>query len=474
MRYQEPIYIQNENSAVRNKRIFNVNMSSDLCIFESPLFSMSGASKIDCSGSTGTTYIISTATTIPLIFDFTANTESFITNDATFKYEIYKYNSVAEIFTQPPIYQSETFNYSGFSGTSAITENVPVSNLNLDGEYLVKGFYQFSACTTFLSKLGKTIDTLTYIDGSQYGLYDNNLDYYFIAFKAADTPLFSLNGNNTPPANQLFQQVIIPTDGQETFVISYNYAGYFILTLNGLVLAPEYDYTYSGNVVTFNAPCVLGDIITVNYTTTGGNNLVGDNISIDIPIVSGITDGQGINNPYYNITTDKYEVYTSVTPALNGDVLVMINGVTLASGLDYYQSTSNTKRIILEGDLIVGDLITLVYFPSTSTINGLSTSLANITWSIANPPQTVNGEFTVEISTGSSFTTLYSSSTQPYIIGVTLYNDSFTVSGTVGTTLYYRIKNEKSYITLCDDTITSIAYSDTIPIIIQTNAINSY
>ena len=89
MRFQERIYIQNENGAVRNKDILNVNMSSDMCIFESPLFNLSGASKIDCTGTTGTSYVVSTATTIPLTFQFTANTETFSANSATFKYEIY-------------------------------------------------------------------------------------------------------------------------------------------------------------------------------------------------------------------------------------------------------------------------------------------------------------------------------------------------------------------------------------------------
>jgi hypothetical protein len=61
MRYQERIYIQNNNDAVRNKDILSFNMSSDMS-FEGPLFNVSGASKIDCTGitssyvSTGTTY----------------------------------------------------------------------------------------------------------------------------------------------------------------------------------------------------------------------------------------------------------------------------------------------------------------------------------------------------------------------------------------------------------------------------------
>jgi hypothetical protein len=72
MRYQERIYIQNNNDAVRNKDILSFNMSSDMSIFEGPLFNVSGASKIDCTGITSS-YVISTAT-IPLTFVFTANT----------------------------------------------------------------------------------------------------------------------------------------------------------------------------------------------------------------------------------------------------------------------------------------------------------------------------------------------------------------------------------------------------------------
>jgi hypothetical protein len=34
MRYQERIYIQNNNDAVRNKDILSFNMSSDMSIFE--------------------------------------------------------------------------------------------------------------------------------------------------------------------------------------------------------------------------------------------------------------------------------------------------------------------------------------------------------------------------------------------------------------------------------------------------------
>jgi hypothetical protein len=474
MRYQERIYIENENSAVRNKDILNVNMSSDICVFESPLFNISGASKIDCTGSTGTSYVISTATTIPLIFDFTANTNTFTATNATFKYEIYKFNTTADAFILPPIYESDTIEYSGFSGTNTTTQNIPISGISLDGDYLVKGYYEFDACTDFLKKLNKKVNTLTYRAGLLYDLYNPDLDYYFIAVKEAETPQLVNNASNTPPAKELFQQVILPSDGETTLTITNFYEGFFVLTLNGLVLSPDLDYTYTGNVVTLSAATVNGDIVTVIYTTSGTNNLSGDNIYIDSPVVSGATDGEGSNRAYFNTTTNKFEVYTTITPSPNGSIIVMINGATLANGVDYYKSTSNPKRIILEGDILLGDVITILYFPVTDVVNGIITTTPLVSWSLGDAPQLVNGVFTLEVSTATTFNDFYSTGSTNYVVGVTVYSDSFSVSGAVGTTLYYRVKNEKNYVTICGDLVNSVAYSETIPIVIETNAINSY
>lgn len=478
MRYQELIYIQNQHSAVRNKDFVNVNMSSDINIFEGPLFTLSGASKIDCSGvTTGNTYVITTEAEIPLEFTFTANTNTFTANSATFRYEIYKYNENANIFAQPPVYRSGNFNNSNLTtkgGNKTLLQNIPINSLALDGDYLVKGYYNFSATTKYLGELGKIVDTAQYKNGTEYALYDSNIDYYFIAFKGAETPKLLNNSSNLAPANQLFQQVFLPENGQTTFVVSYLVKGFFIITLNGLVLAPTYDYTYSGSLVTMNSSMVNGDIVTIIYTTNGGNNLVGDNIDISSSIVSGSTGNEGSNSVYYNTTKQKYEIYTSVSPATGGSILVMLNGVMLANGIDYYQSKSNPKRIILEGDLLVGDLITIAYFPIVSAVNGLITNNPSVGWQITTPPQKPNGTFTLEVSTGKTFSTLYSSISQPYVTGISLYYDTFIASGTVGTTLYYRVKNEKNYEALCGNVITDIAYSETIPIIVQTNSINSY
>jgi len=474
MRYQERIYIQNENSSVRNKDILNVNMSSDICVFQSPLFYVSGASKLDCTGTTGTSYVISTATTLPFSFNFTANTSTFTGTNATFKYEIYKFNTTSNAFLIPPVYKSDIIEYSGFSATSATTQYVPVSGLSLDGDYLIKGYYEFDVCTDYLNRLGKKIDTLTYINGSEYGLYDSILDYYFIVVREADIPKLLKNGSNTPPSNQLFQQVILPPAGTTNLFITNAYSGFFALTINGLILAPNLDYTFTGNSITLSGETALDDIITVIYTTSGGNNLTGDNIKIDSTIVSGVTNNQGVNNPYFDTTTGKYEIFTTITPSLGGSIIVMLNGATLANGIDYYQSTSNPKRIILEGSLLIDDIITIMYFPMTNVVNGLITNTPQIVWNITNPPQLNNGLFTLEVSTGNTFSNFFSTGTTDYVIGQTVYSKSFIASGTIGTTLYYRVKNEKNYQTICGDIVSTIAYSETIPLIIQTNAINSY
>ncbi len=433
--------------------------------------------KVPCTTGgtiTGASYIISANTqTIPLTFDFTANTQTFIDTEANFRYEIYKYDNSQSQFSAIPVYKSQRLNYSAFSATNTTTEYIPSSGITLDGDYLVKGFYQFSACTDFLKRLGKGVDTINYKYGSQYGIYDNNLDYYFIALKQAEIPYFTNNGSNDTLANSLTQSVYLPAAGIQNIPKPQN-IGDFIMTLNGLVLANGSDYTYTGDVVTLNGFTAEDDIITFIYTSIGGTNLIADNIDVTTSIVSGATNGQGSNLVYFNTTSGKYEIYTSVEPAPLNDIIVMLNGVTLANNVDYYQSTSNLKRIILEGDLVVGDIITIVYFPANSTVNGLNTNNPIVSWLINELPQKENGYFSLEVSTNNAFTNFYYTGYTPYNTATISYSDSFIASGTIGTTLYYRVKNEKNYETLCGNIITSVAYSDIVPIVIQSNAINSY
>jgi len=474
MRYQERIYIQNNNEAVRNRDILNVNMSSDICIFNNPTYTLSGASKI-CPDSTGSTYVISTATTIPLTFNFTGNINSFTANSATFKYEIYKYNIEGEMFYIPPVYKSEIIQYSAFSGTNSISQSISVSGLSMDGEYLVKGYFDYNVCTEFMNRLGKKVDTLLYRNGLEYGLYDGNEDYFFRAIMAAEKPIFQVTISNVIPSTSLNQLTIIPDAGLNTIIIPITIDGQLIVTLNGLLLAQNYDYTLSGSVLTLSGETVSDDIITIISGTFGSTDrLQSDNIFISTIIPSGSSNNQGSNKAYFNTTSGKYEIYATVTPKIGNAIIVMLNGAILTNGIDYYQSTSNLKRIILEGDLQLDDIITISYYALTTIVNGITTNTPLVGWSISNAPQLDNGIFSLEVSTGDTFNTFYYSGNTPYVAGQTQYTDTFIASGSIGTKLYYRVKNSKNFVSLCGDVINSTIYSEIIPLTVQNNSINSY
>jgi hypothetical protein len=485
-------------------------MSTDVCVFDAPQYYVSGATKLNCgvisASTSGYSYVISAYTeTIPFNFVFTANTNTFSATNASFTYNIYKYNDRSNSFNTIPVYTSETINYSTLSastisGVSTTTQIIPTTGLTMDGDYIIKGFYQFPICTDYLSKLDRYVNTISYLGGTEYGIYDYKYDYYFVAVRQASIPTFSYDSSNNVPTNSLFQTVL-PTQG----VIEYGdlenltqeelealdvdeastnftiitiptfYEGNFILTLNGLVLAADLDYTYSGTIATLNAPYNSEDVITAIYTTSSAIPMTTDVIDVNTNIVSGTTNNEGNNSVYYNTTTQKYEIYCSIKPIDDSSVLVMINGVTLANGLDYYQSTTNPKRMILEGDLLVDDVITIVYFPSTSVVNMIRTSNPTILWGVDILPDKVNGYFTLELASDNSFTSIVYTATTPYVVAQASYTLEIPLSGySAGTNLYYRVKNNKNYETLCGGLVSSYTYSDTMPITIATNSINSY
>jgi hypothetical protein len=509
MRYQERIYPQTNVSALRNKDITIFNMSSDICVFNAPSYYISGATTLDCTvlsatSVSGYSHIISGETqNIPLKITFTSNTESFTINNAIFNYKLYKFEENNNSFTAIPSYSSNNIYYSSLT-SSATTQLIPSSGLTLDAEYMIKGFYSFSACTDYMGKLGYTIDTSKYVGGSEYGIYNKNFDYYFAVIEAAATPQFSYNASNSV-ANSSLQQSYLPInyytiypdidqlninfdeeefeDGNELIPEQNNtMIGIpaqidtpFILTLNGLVLAPNADYTYSGNsIVYLNAPLDPEDVVTIIYTSSSPNTLKNDIIEINSVIPSGATNGQGNYLVYYNTTTNRYELFTSAKPIDFSKVLLMINGVMLANGIDFYQSTSNPRRIILNGDVVLNDIITISYFPD-GVVGDIITESPSASWSVTPTPNKVNGYFTLQLSTDVDFKNIVYSSITDYYVGSPFYSVDFPVSGyTYGDRLFYRVKNDKNYETICGNIINSYSYSDIIPITIATNSINSY
>ena len=446
------------------------------------------------NSSTGVYTLGLTESSIPFTFNFTGNTDTFLTSNVLFKYEVYRYLPNSNVFKLPPVYKSEQYPYSSFSGTNQISVSIPTDSLGLDGDYIVKGFFETEACTDFLMRLGKKIDTSSYKTGEIYGTYVPELDYYFVAIREAETPVFNGTGSDEPTYSpvSLYQQVIlvdfsqegnIPADSDElelyertgsTFVLTNEYVGDVLVTLNGLTLSKDVDFTLSGRVLTFIGPISNGDTITLFYTRTTSTKLISNTILIDAAIPSGTTNTQGTSKYFYNTTTGKYEAYATNEPLSYTKIIVILNGVTLSDEIDYYQSTSNPNRIILNGSLMVGDIINIIFCPKAIVIDGIVQSNNYIGWSIENGPKLLNGEFSLQLSSDANFSGFTVSSVVPYQINVTSYGGVLTITGDVETKLYYRVKNTKNYESICGDPIESIAYSETVPIVIQSNAINSY
>lgn len=471
-------YDRNSTSGLRNTNNNLVNMSADICTFNQPTYNLVGGGKIPESGTTtADTYvhIITTATTIPLTFNFTGSVESFSSNTAVFKYEIYKHNKTTNIFQDPAIFTAGTFDYSSISGTSAITQSVAVSGLTLDGDYLVKGYYKYPVCTKFLGAIGDENDTSDYKKGGSYSLYNSSLDYYFTAFNGADKPIIGFGDASDPQLGSITVRSFISTGGSE-IAFPNSMVNTPIINLNGVTMAPTLDYSldFSARTVTFVEETVPNDIITFSYISDSELSLGFTTDVIEVGVIASGTTGQESGDTFYNTTEGKYEVYVDLTPISPNDIIIALNGITLANGVDYFQSITNPKRIILNGVIKDGDTIVIDYVTSPEIQGELFSNNPLISWIIPNAATDTDSYFTIEVSTGTTFTTITSSATTNHVIGESTYESNVLISGEYGETLYYRIKNNKIYTTLNGDKLSSINYSDTVSVIISTNAVNSY
>lgn len=424
---------------------------------------------------------ITNQSSIDLDFIFTGNTDTFIDTNAVFKFEIYKFNNVFGFFNQPPVYRSLPYEWSTFSGESAFTETISVDSLDIDGDYLVKGFYVYDNCTEFGNLLGITYSTEGNKLGDKYQLYKTDRDFYFVSFYNAQIPSLEPGEESQNEFGSLNVNSSILNGGTDVF--SYPaHKGDLIVNLNGITLSKEFDYTFEDigangkNVLKLSGQTYSGDVLTYIYTnsTAPKNNLKQDIIDINSPISEGPMDGQGGNAIYLNTTTGKYELYTELVPVAVNDVVVTLNGMSLANNVDYYLSTSNPKRIILEGDILLGDILNIWYNTNAQVQGNIFTSSVRVDWALNKAPQNSNGKFTLELSTDINFNNIVNSVEVDYVKSQIGYSTVLGLVGGFGDKLFYRVKNEKYFIDICGGRITSTAFSEIIDITLQTNSIKTY
>ena len=305
----------------------------------------------------------------------------------------------------------------------------------------------------------------------------------------ASQPLF--NSSVVPPAktiNSLVVNTIITKSGTTKYIIQG--LSDPLVALNGNILAKNMEYvvvqttTGSTSASTIFSPYIEllfeplgGQILTYAYVKDGEvNDLLADFYTVEGSIKSGATGTQlESDRVFYNTTKGKYEYY--ITSVSVSDVILSVNGSMLATNIEYFQSFSNSRRIILEKPLNEGDIIGAFYVP-TNAINGqIDTNAPEISWSIDTAPLTTSGKFTVQFTDVDDiyFENVQYSEVVDYVIGQKSYSKLVTLTNAVaGDIFIYRVVNQKFYTPIIGNIIYSVKYSFTTEVEVLNNSGDNY
>jgi hypothetical protein len=402
--------------------------------------------------------------------------------------EIYKYDQINSEFS-PSALQTFNIGYDSLSGDNNNTLVISTNNIG-EGEFLFKSYWDYDV-NTLIAKQQKVRKSSvnTYKRGDLYGIYVPETDWYFINMLEASQPLF--NSSVAPPAktiNSLVVTSIITKSGQT----KYNIEGLSdaIVSYNGNVLAKDLEYravvTQTGSTTgsTVFTPYVellfeplANQIMTYAYVSNGQvNDLLADLYIVEGVIKSGTTGTQlETDRVFYNTTEGKYEFY--LISVSSSDVVLSVNGSLLASNIEYFQSFSNSRRIVLVEPLNDGDVVEAFYVPTNAINGGIDTNSPQISWSIDTAPLTTSGKFTVQFTDVDDiyFENVQYSEVVSYIIGQKSYNKMITLTNAVaGDKFIYRVVNQKFYTPIIGNIIYSVKYSFTTEVEVLNNSGDNY
>lgn len=461
-----------------------IQTSSDLCSFTYPQYEVVGFDVITptITLESPNVFLVDGPIDIPVNITFTTNLEQ-LNENIRFNYQILTYSHSTGKFISPSTYISPVFKYVDVNHVSSVNTN----SLSGEGEYIFKLGYQFDACTFIAQLMGKRYVSNTFNASLPYGNYDGNNDKYFVVLYKADEPRLDIgptdggdggtDGGNTNTQDRLINRPLAVEDGVKTYTLQLSTTSDVVITLNGSTLQPGVgnDYVLEGSVLTFSEPLVQSDV--VNYIIIGkssASTLRSETIDINSFISEGPTGGEGTDKVYENTDTGKYEIYTDFRIKNKDSLVVTINGVTLSNGVDYYVSNSNPKRIILEGDLIVGDVINILYDSGENVARTITAEYIDVTWYVVNEIKIPNGEFIIEFATDSLFLDIVQTEVVPYEALVLNYTERVPMNYPYGQVLYYRVRNIKKYVTLVGVELVTENVSDVVRIEIKTNISNNY
>jgi hypothetical protein len=402
-----------------------------------------------------------------------------VPKDLNYYGEIYKYDKSVSAFTNSVLtnFNISNSNLSGNSYNDIVIPSLVIG----EGEFLIKSYWDYKINTLVAKQQNSRKNSVnTYRRGIQYGLYYPETDWYFINVFEAEKPLFN---NSTSPEQGGINTLRVYSNFTVSGQTDYSFDGVAdpIVSYNGSVLAKNIEYsaitTGVTSIIRLNFIPLDNQVLTYAYITDGSqDSLYADLYNVTSAIPSGTTGTQGVSDRvFYNTTHNKYEFYLLTQPA--SDVLLSINGSLLYKDVEYYNSLTDSRRIILEENISVSDVIEAFYQPANAINGGISTNKPTISWSINSAPLDVNGRFVIEVTDPSdtTFQNIIYSGVVDYVVSQKTYSDIITLTNAVaGDKFIYRVKNEKFYTPIMGEIIYTVNYSDINKIEILTNVGNSY
>lgn len=500
---------------------------SQIYSFDIPDLVMTGTTKIT-TGLTISSYVhlYSESNTKQLYFEFTGGSEVLSATTTTFNFKIFKYNKNTLRFDTAPVY-TKNIPYTAFtSTTTSYTETIINDILLPDEEYLIKPYYTFYLPTPTAQTISFQTPYDVYSDYSvntyplnsdtynyffdyesysaftgtvfttdinynvltkPYGIYESQNDWYFLSISNPLIPVPQLIGETPIPNEQQYINEQVTVDIFNNFTLSQVPAGDISVYVTGLGMLKDTEFVkvtsvpdlllnrvYNIPVDEFN-PAL--DIVTVSYLSAINTPNVLVNESEIISFIPTGTTEVPPNKILFNSSTNLYEYY--LTNEVTGDTTNLhleVNGLSLLNGTDFVLNLTNKRRIIFPTLTVTsGDVINAFYisaFTSPDTVYPIDENPFNFNWFISTPINTETGKFVLEFAdeTDDTFSTVFASGETVYVNGQDNY--SYTVDFTQspfnvldsGTIYNFRIRSEKVYTGILNNTFTTFKNSDTLKI----------
>lgn len=483
--------------------VYNISNQVAFCdeVFKNPLYYMNGAVKATtgytttaCSGiTTASTYSISGCSAVynlseiddfDLTFNITGNTE-YTGYTGDFCYHIFPLVTRDKNYvTKNDAELTNCFKFSGITGNTVIS-NIGINDLpKEDKQYFIKDFNKFKTknCPTKLS-----INTFDLTTQPLDQLYETG--WYFTTVINPDKPLLSqANNSNLVNSSVITTEIAQIVDGQ-TSVFKVNgipLNNKMVVYVNGIQLTEGPDWealTENVGLIRLKSASLEPnkDVVMIMYLNLTRDtedifNLNEDYLNTDAFIVSTILTGatSATTTPVlnYNPTKNRQEVLLTKAIKNESSLLFVVNGVTLNRNVDYYISSSDNKKLIMDPKTIlkIGDAISAFYLTDESSelfdLGIFRTLKPTISWftpETYNQFLSKNGKFLLQVTTKSdtNFNNPIQQIFVDYVQNQTNYSQELNELPTnKGENFIYRVYFFKDYNILFNNTITTRNVSD--------------